>query len=105
MQKPDVVTFELRRVLFIEDGEVQVGSFGSDMTNGLLRELSAADTTLKNLVNADFTKTKALTNKFDRTEVRILAKMLVLRAVFGKKKSDDLTGAQIILDGIETKEH
>lgn len=89
---------------FIEEGEVQVGSFGGEMTNGLLRELGAADSTIKNLANADFIKTKALTNKFDRTEVRILAKMLVLRAVLGKKKSDNLTENQFIINGIETKE-
>lgn len=90
---------------FIEDGEVQIGSFGSEMINGMSRELGAADMTLKNLANADFTKTKALTNKFDRTEVRILAKMLVLRAVLGKKKADDLREAQVIVDSTEIKEH
>ena len=89
---------------FIEDGEVQVGSFGSEITNGLLRELGAADVTLKNLANADFAKTKALTNRFDRTEVRILAKMLVLRAVFGKKQLDDSIESQIVVSEIKAKE-
>lgn len=87
----------------IEDGEVQVGSFGGNMVNGMLRELGAADVTLKNLATADFAKTKALTYKFDRTEVRILAKMLVLRAVLGKKKAVDQS--QIILDGVDLNEH
>ena len=81
---------------FIEDGEVQVGSFGGEMTNSLLRELGATDSTINNLANADFAKTKTLTNKFDRTEVRILAKMLVLRAILGKKKPDNLTETQLI---------
>ncbi len=88
---------------FIEDGEVQVGSFGGEMTNSLLRELDATNATISNLANADFARTKALTNKFDRTEVRILAKMLVLRAILGKKKSDNLTETQIILDIIDVK--
>lgn len=70
---------------FIEDGEVQIGSFGGEMTNGLLRSLGQTDATLTNLAKADFARTKALTNKFDRTEVRIMAKMLVLRAIFGNK--------------------
>ena len=74
---------------FIEDGEVQVGSFGGEITNGLLRSLGQTDSTLMNLAAADFTRTKALTNRFDRTEVRILAKMLVLRAILGRKKASD----------------
>jgi hypothetical protein len=67
----------------IDDGEVQVGAFGGSMMNGLTRELGIANSTIRNLAIADFGKTKNLTNKFDRTEVRILAKMLVLRAVLG----------------------
>ena len=74
---------------FIEDGEVQVGSFGGEITGGLLRSLGQTDSTLMNLAAADFTRTKALTNRFDRTEVRILAKMLVLRAILGRKKASD----------------
>jgi hypothetical protein len=70
----------------IEDGEVQIGSFGGGMTRDLLRGLGAIDTTIRSLAKADFTRTKALTNKFDRPEARILAKMLVLRGIFGEKK-------------------
>ena len=73
---------------FIEDEEVQVGSFGGEITRGLLGNLGAADTTLSTLAKADFARTRALTNKFDRLEVRILAKMLVLRAVLGEKKTE-----------------
>lgn len=69
----------------IDDGEVQVGGFGGSMVRDLTRGLGQADATIMNLARADFTKTKALTNKFDRQEVRILAKMLVLRAVLGDK--------------------
>jgi hypothetical protein len=70
----------------IEGEEVQVGSFGGELTRGLLGELGVADSTLKSLAVTDFAKTKALTNRFDRLEVRILAKMLILRAVLGDKK-------------------
>ncbi|MGC2235633.1 MAG: hypothetical protein WA584_05705 [Pyrinomonadaceae bacterium] len=70
----------------IEGEEVQVGGFGGELTRGLLGELGAANSTLKSLAIADFAKTKALTNRFDRTEVRILAKMMVLRAVLGDKE-------------------
>ena len=74
---------------FIEDEEVQVGSFGGEITRGLLQELGAANLTLSTLAKADFPRTKSLTNKFDRLEVRILAKMLVLRAVLGEQKKKD----------------
>ena len=69
----------------IEDGEVQVGAFGGSMVRDMTRELNMADSTIRVLAIADFDKTKDLTNRFDRQEVRILAKMLVLRAVLGDK--------------------
>ncbi len=73
----------------IEDGEVQVGSFGGSLTQELTRGLGQSDATIRRLAIADFARTKALTNKFDRLEVRILAKMLVLRSVLGDKKPKD----------------
>ena len=76
----------------ISDGEAQVGAFGGGMIRGLSRELGIAETTLATLVNADFAKTRALTNRFDRPEVRILAKMLVLRSVLGKKSETSHEG-------------
>lgn len=70
----------------IQDGEVQVGVFGGSMVRGMTSELGIADTTIRTLAKADFTKTKNLANRFDRAEVRILAKMMILRAVLGGKK-------------------
>ncbi len=72
----------------IEGDEVQVGAFGGSMARELLGALGSANPTIHALAVADFEKTKALTNRFDRTEVRILAKMLVLRAILGDKKVD-----------------
>lgn len=69
----------------ISDGEAQVGAFGGGMIRGLSRELGVAEATLGTLIKADFAKTRAMTNRFDRPEVRILAKMLVLRTALGKK--------------------
>jgi hypothetical protein len=65
----------------IQDGEVQVGAFGGRMVSGLTRELGMADATIQVLARADFTKTKNLTNRFDRPEIRVLAKLMVLRAL------------------------
>jgi hypothetical protein len=70
----------------IEGEEVQVGVFGGSMTRDMLGALGLANPTLLALSAADFPRTKALTNRFDRPEVRILAKMLVLRAILGDKK-------------------
>ena len=75
----------------IDDGEVQVGAFGGSMMSGLTRGLGVANLTIRQLAIADFVKTKNLTGKFDRTEVRILAKMLVLRAVLGDDKNNPLS--------------
>ncbi len=72
----------------VDDGEVQVGAFGGSMIRGMTSELGMADKTLRTLAHADFAKTRALTNRFDRSEVRILAKMMILRAVLGDKKQD-----------------
>jgi hypothetical protein len=82
----------------IDDGEVQVGAFGGSMVSGLTREMGVANSTIRNLAIADFGKTKALTNKFDRAEVRILSKMLVLRAVLGddsKKTTTEIMSGDI----------
>ncbi len=84
----------------IDDGEVQIGALGGSMINGLTRELGIASSTIRNLAIADFGKTKALTNKFDRPEVRILAKMLILRAVLGDKTEKKEAELEKEIEGI-----
>lgn len=69
----------------MQDGEVQVGAFGGSMVRGLTRDLGMADSTIRILAKADFDKTRDLTNRFERPEIRILAKMMVLRSVLGDK--------------------
>ena len=83
----------------IDEGEVQVGAFGGQMIRGLRSELGMADNTLRILARADFKKTRGLSNRFDRTEVRILAKMMILRAVLGEseKPKAQMSEAPIIL--------
>ena len=75
----------------VADGEVQVGMFGGSMIRRLTSELGMASGTIRSLAKADFGKTKNLTNTFDRTEIRVLAKMMVLRAVLDKRNSMDST--------------
>ena len=69
----------------ISDGELQVGAFGGSMVRGITSELGMADATIQTLSKADFDKMKIVANRFDRPEIRVLAKMLVLRSVLGKK--------------------
>jgi hypothetical protein len=80
----------------IDDGEIQLGAMGGSLVTGLTRELGVANLTIRNLAIADFGKTKALTNKFDRTEVRILAKMLILRAVLGDEKKIEAESEKVL---------
>jgi hypothetical protein len=68
------------------DGELQVGAFGNDMVRNVTKQLVGADSTLQTLTKIDFDKMRAITNRFDRPEVRVLAKMMVLRAVLGNKQ-------------------
>ena len=82
----------------IDEGEVQVGAFGGQMIRGLTSELGMADATLRTLAKADFNKTKNLTSRFDRSEVRILAKMMILRAVLGEGKQPKNEDAEISID-------
>lgn len=82
----------------VADGEVQVGMFGGSMIRGLTSELGMASGTIRSLAKADFAKTKNLTNTFDRTEIRVLAKMMVLRAVLDKRNSTDLKDKNMVED-------
>ena len=72
----------------ISDGEVQVGQFGGSMLRGLTKELKVAEPTLRHLAKADFAKTKAVANAVDRPEVRILAKMLIIRTILSEKEGE-----------------
>lgn len=73
----------------LEEGELQLGALGGEMTGQAIKMLGAADTTLIELAKADFGRTRALTNRFDRTEVRVLARLLILRSILGPKKPID----------------
>jgi hypothetical protein len=79
----------------ISDGELQVGAFGGSMVRGVTSQLGAADSTIQTLTKADFDKMKGVTNHFDRPEIRVLAKMLVLRAVLGNKQPATVKSVKI----------
>jgi len=82
-------------------GQFQVGAFGGAMISGMTRELGMADSTIKILAKADFEKTKSLTYRFERPEVRILAKMMVLRAVLGEKNASKADNDLRVMSDLE----
>lgn len=71
---------------YITDGEAQVGVFGGTMVRGITAEIGGVNLTLRALAKTDFAKTAALANAFDRPEIRVLARMMVLRALLEKDK-------------------
>ncbi len=82
----------------IADGELQIGMFGGSMIRGVTGELGMADGTIRSLAKADFAKTRSMTNTFDRLEVRILAKMMVLRAVLDTRPKKTQTVEEMMTD-------
>lgn len=72
----------------IEDGEVQMNGFGGNVAQEMLGSLGAvAQPTIRRLAIEDFARTKGLASKFDRMEVRILAKTMILQSVLSENKS------------------
>ena len=72
----------------IEDGEIKVSGFGGNISKSLLGSLGIAEPIMRSLAVADFTRTKGLATKFDRMEVRIIAKMLILRSILAENKDE-----------------
>lgn len=74
----------------VQDGELLVGAFAGGMTANISRSLAQSGNVILGLARSDFERTKMLAERFDRPEVRILAKTLVLEAVLndepGKQK-------------------
>lgn len=64
----------------VEDNEVKIGAFGGPMGASMLRQMSIANVPLKKLAEFDLDRTRALADRFDRPEARVLAKILILRA-------------------------
>ena len=80
----------------IDDGEIQVGAFGGSMLREITGMLNSGGNVVGTLAHADFAKTKALTNDFERPEVRVLAKMMVIRTILAEKKDADAAKAALL---------
>ena len=73
--------------IFVDD-EIQLGDFGSTMIRSMTGRLDIGMGPLRSLAKADFQRAAGLTDRFQRREVRIMAKMLFLRAVY---QEEDVT--------------
>ncbi|MCZ2391192.1 MAG: hypothetical protein LC113_08960 [Acidobacteria bacterium] len=65
------------------DGEVKIGAFGG-AAGSLVSGLSMFNVPLARLAAYDLTRTRALADRFDRPEARVLGKILILRVVATK---------------------
>lgn len=77
----------------VSDNEIQIGSFGGRLSRDLLNSLKNSDDVMKNLAKADFDRTKGLAERFDRLEVRLMAKMLILQSILKKEEVKVITQA------------
>jgi hypothetical protein len=69
----------------IQNGEVQLGMFGGRLAKDFMKTLNNSDKVLLNLAQVDFNRAADLANKFERPEVQIMAKMLILRSILENK--------------------
>lgn len=72
----------------VVDNELQVGAFGGSVLRDLTVQTKIADNTLRQLADADLQRTKQLTDRFDRPEIRVLAKMMIIRAMLDPTKGE-----------------
>ncbi len=79
----------------IVDGEFQLGGFGGGMMRQVTQMSGMADGTLSTLAAANPQKLQAAASRFERPEVRVLAKIFVLRQLT-KTDEDDPDEATLI---------
>jgi hypothetical protein len=96
----DVINAAIRVAEFIDvnegifvDDEIQLGDFGSSMIRGMTGTLNMGIGPLRSLAKADFKRAAGLTDRLQRPEARILAKMLFLRAVYQDEVAPENDGA------------
>jgi hypothetical protein len=91
----------------LENGEIKMHEPGpiGDFAKTMLRNLQRKEETLKNLAKSDFLRTKNLANKFNRPEIQIELKILIIKSVFGKTDEDpnsDVMYNEDYIDNAET---
>ncbi|MBX7062488.1 MAG: hypothetical protein K1X52_12590 [Pyrinomonadaceae bacterium] len=64
----------------VKDNELKVGVLGGPIAGEMGNVMATAGAPIRSLAEYDLIRTQALTDRFDRPEARVLAKLLVLRA-------------------------
>lgn len=82
----------------IVDGELQLGAFGGQQIRSVSGTAESATSTVRALALFDFSKTKALPNHFERPEIRVYAKMMILQALFDDKGSPEAKTVSVSQD-------
>lgn len=80
----------------VQDGELLIGAFAGGMTANLSRSLPQAGSVLVGLADADFARTKALADRFDRPEIRVLAKTMILAVVLAEDDGEPKEGIEFL---------
>lgn len=65
----------------IVDGEVQLGAFGGQQLQSISNRADVATSTIRTLALSDFARTRRMAGNFERAEVRVFAKVLIIQAV------------------------
>jgi hypothetical protein len=76
---------ELERNELLENGELKMSEGGGGPDGGfaksMLRSLQGKEEILRNLAKADFTRTKDLAYKFNRSEIQIELKLMIIKSL------------------------
>ncbi len=73
----------------VEDGELQFGGPGGGMVGSMIGTLDASGDVIRKFGEADFARTKALADRFDRPEIRVVARLLILNSLYGKPEKPE----------------
>jgi hypothetical protein len=68
--------------VILENGELLFDGLGGGMLAQMKRTLDGSGSMVKTLAEADLPRTKALADRFDRPEIRVAARLLILNSLF-----------------------
>lgn len=81
---------------FISDGEVRLAAFDGGFTRGMLGAIGQTDAVLEILAAKDFERTANLSDKFQRPEARLLARLLILQSILKEEPPENKTDSETL---------
>ncbi|MCO6511821.1 MAG: hypothetical protein J5I65_13605 [Aridibacter famidurans] len=73
----------------LDEGELQFGGFGGGMMAQMMRTLDSTGQIVRKLAETDLARTRALAERFDRPEIRVTARLLILKSFVSETKAKD----------------